>query len=78
MARYSQYRGGWEAGVGLNPLLEPFGLAIYGFQKPKHAWLVSETFPYHWGKFHTHAFHVAPSVGPIVSVMNLQGQQNSL
>ena len=31
--------------------------------------------PYHWGEFHTHAFHVVPSMGPIVSVMNLQGWQ---
>ena len=31
---------------------------------------------YCWGEFHTHAFHVVPSMGPIVSVMNLQGQQN--
>ena len=32
--------------------------------------------PYHWGKFQTNAFHVAPSIGPIVSVMNLQGRQS--
>ena len=30
------------------------------------------------GEFQTHAFHVVPSKAPIVSVMNLQGQQNSL
>ena len=34
--------------------------------------------PYPWGEFHTHAFHVVPFMGPIVSVMKLQGQQNSL
>ena len=28
---------------------------------------------YYWGKFQTHAFHVAPSISPIVSVMNLLG-----
>ena len=27
---------------------------------------------YHWGEFQTHAFHVVPSMGPIVSVINLQ------
>ena len=30
---------------------------------------------YHWGQFQTHAFHVVPSMGPIVSVVNLHGQQ---
>ena len=34
--------------------------------------------PYPWVEFHTHAFHVAPSMGPIVPVMNLQGRQKSL
>ena len=35
---------------------------------------------YHWGEIQTHAFHVhvVLSMGPIVSVMNLQGQQNWL
>ena len=31
-----------------------------------------------FGKFQTHAFRVVPSVGPIVSVVTLQDQQNSL
>ena len=39
---------------------------------------VSMTSPYYWGEFQTHAFHVGPSMGPIVSVVNLQGRQNSL
>ena len=34
--------------------------------------------PYHWDEFHTHAFHVAPSMGPIVLVVNLQDRKNSL
>ena len=29
------------------------------------------------GDLQTHAFHVEPSMGPIVSVMNLSGQQTS-
>ena len=28
---------------------------------------------YHWGEFQTHTFHVVLSMGPIVSVMNIQG-----
>ena len=30
---------------------------------------------HHWGEFQTHAFHVVPSMSPIVSVMNLHGQK---
>ena len=33
---------------------------------------------YYWDEFQTHAFHVAPSIGSIVSVVNLHGQKNSL
>ena len=33
---------------------------------------------YHWGEFQTHAFRVVPSMGPIVSVVNLHGQQYML
>ena len=33
---------------------------------------------YHWGGFQTNAFHVVSCMGPIVSVMILHGQQNSL
>ena len=32
---------------------------------------------YHWGKSQAHAFHVAPSMGPVFSVVNLQARQNS-
>ena len=28
---------------------------------------------YHWGELRTHAFHVVPSMGTIVSVVNLHG-----
>ena len=34
-----------------------------------------KTSPYHMGEFQTHVFHVAPSVGPTVSVVNVQGRQ---
>ena len=30
------------------------------------------------GEFQTYAFHVVPSMGPIVSVVNLHGRQNLL
>ena len=30
---------------------------------------------HHWGEFQTHAFHVVPSMSPIVSVVNLHGWQ---
>ena len=30
---------------------------------------------YHWGEFQTHAFHVVPFIGAIVSVMNLHGRK---
>ena len=35
---------------------------------------------YHWGhdQSQTFAFHAVPSIGPIVSDMNLHGQQNML
>ena len=33
---------------------------------------------YHLGEFQTHSFHVVPSMGPIVLVVNSQGQQNWL
>ena len=33
---------------------------------------------YHWGEFQIHTFYVMPSMDPIVSVVNFQGQQNSL
>ena len=32
-----------------------------------------ETSHYHWGEFQTYAFHVVPSMGPIVSVVNTLG-----
>ena len=41
-------------------------------------WHKIRTSPHYWGEFQTHAFHVAPSMGPIVSIVNLQGQKNSL
>ena len=31
-----------------------------------------------FGPIVTHAFHAVPSMGPIISVVNLQGRQNSL
>ena len=34
--------------------------------------------PHPWGEFQAHSFHVVPSMGPIVSVINLQGRQKSL
>ena len=34
--------------------------------------------PYYWGEIQTYVFHVVTFMGPIVSVMNLQDQQNSL
>ena len=48
--------------------------------KTKYAYRQSNTFHYHWGQFQAHTFHVVPSMGPIVSVINLQDQeqQNSL
>ena len=74
------WRGGCEAGGGLNPLLGLFGPA----RDPRSAshrpnmleWCKMS--PYHWGEFQFHAFHVAPSMGPIVLVINLQGWQNLL
>ena len=40
--------------------------------------LIQETSHYHWGEFQTHLFHVVPSMGPIVLVVNLYGWQNLL
>ena len=37
--------------------------------------MVQKTSPYHWSDIQAHAFHVAPSMGSIVSVINLQGRQ---
>ena len=74
------YRG-WEAEGRLNPLLGLFGSAMgsrSASYMPNHTWVALEMSPYRWGKVHIHAFHVAPSMGPIVSVMNLQGRKNSL
>ena len=31
---------------------------------------------HYWGEFQTHALHVVPSMGPIVSVVNSHGRQN--
>ena len=73
--------GGWEAEARLNPPLELFGLAmrsISASHRPKHVQMAKEMSPYRWGEFQTHAFHVIPSMDPIVSVVNLYGWQNSL
>ena len=69
-------RGGWEARGGLNLPLGLFALAMgprSASHRPKHAWMVKEMSPHHWDEFQIHAFHVAPPMGPIVLVMNLQG-----
>ena len=74
-------RGGWESRGKLNPPLGLFGPALslkIASDRLKYAWMAQKTSPYHWGKFQTHAFHVAPFMGPIVLVVNLQSRQNSL
>ena len=73
--------GGWEPGGRSNPPLGLFGLAMSprsASYRPKHASMAQETSPYHWGEIQTRALHVAPYMGPIVSVLYLQGCQNSL
>ena len=63
---------------GLNLLLGLFGVVMSppsASHRPKQAY---EMFRYHCTEFQTHAFHVALSMGPTVSVVNLQGWQNSL
>ena len=57
---------GLAAGAGLYPLLGVFGVVESKKYQP--------TFQYHWDQFQTHAFHVVPSMGPIVSVMTLHDQ----
>ena len=73
--------GGWEAGGGLNPPLGLFGLArvpeVPTIGRNMLEWR-NRCLPIPGGEFQTCAFHAAPSMGPIVSVMNLQGRQNSL
>ena len=72
-------RGGWEAGGELNPLLGLFVLPMSprsASHRPKHAGMMYQMSFYHWGDFKTHAFHVTPSMGPNILVMNLQGWQN--
>ena len=73
--------GGWTARGGLYPRL---GLSEVSMSqrsashRPKHAQRTYETSHYHWSEFQIHAFHVVPSIGPIVSVTTLHGQSNSL
>ena len=58
--------GGWEARGRFNLQLGPFGLGMgprSASHRPKHAPMVQETSPHHWGELQTHAFHVAPSHG---------------
>ena len=68
---------GWIGGRGLSECLEEGGqpeappLGLFGVA-------MSPRSHYHWGKFETHAFHVVPSMGPVVSVTNLHGWQNLL
>ena len=71
--------GRWAARVGLNPSLRPFRLPMNPRSASYRPKLAShEMSHYHWGQFQTHAFHVAHSIGPIVSVVSLYGWQNSL
>ena len=73
-----------ETGDGINPLLGLFGLVMSpksASHRSKHSswhkkWLLITAV--NFGPIITHAFHAVPSMGPIISVVNLQGRQNSL
>ena len=68
--------GGWAA----ESRLRLFELTIYVSKKcqlqARHAQRAKEMSHYH--HIQTHAFYVVPSVGSVVSVVNLHGQKNSL
>ena len=73
--------GGWAAEGGLKPLLGLFGLAMSPrsvSHRPKHTQMAKEMSYYHWSELQTHAFHVVPSMSPIVSVVNLHDRKYSL
>ena len=63
--------GGWVAGARLNPPLGLCGLAMSYRSASHYAQMAQKMSPYCWGEFQTHAFHVMPSMDPIVSVVNL-------
>ena len=73
--------GRWAAGDGLKLPLGLIGLAMSS-RSASHIGSNTLRGPkrhlshYHWGEFQSHAFHVAPSMGPIVSVVNLHGLKN--
>ena len=73
---------GWKAGGWLNPPLGLFGLAMSPKVPaigPNMLRWPKTRLPVTGANFKPiYIFYVAPSMGPIVSVMNLQGQQNSL
>ena len=70
--------GGWATEGRLNPLLGVFGLAMSP-RSTSHRLFIgpTETSCYHWGEFQNYAFHLMPSMGPVVSVVNFQGHKNS-
>ena len=73
--------GGWAAGGRLNPPLRLLGLVMSprsASHRPKHAQRAYEMPHYHWGEFQAYAFHVVPSIGPTVLVMNSHGQKITL
>ena len=75
--------GGGEWGVegGLNALLGLFRLAMgprNASQRPKYGYMTEGRSPYHWGEVHISCLPCSALMGPMVSFINLQGQQNLL
>ena len=73
--------GGWEAEGGLHLPIGLFGIAMNPrsvSHRPRHDWRALRDASPTQGEYQTHISHLVPSMGPIVSVVTLHGQQNQL
>ena len=71
--------GEWEARGGLNLPIGLFGVAMSprsASHRSRQDWRALRDVSPTQGEYQTHTSHLVPSMGPIVSVVTLHGQQN--